>query len=330
MLKLEKIDRSLLRTTAICESHIPELHALWACRYQPVRAQYDYLPRAWLDDTSMFAHFIEQHVGEGNGIVTLLDDTVIGFMTYDAFDFHAEPTAFFPIMAHAAHEDYKLVAYSEMYNTLSQTLVDKGCLNHMMTFFAPDQRLQEYLYELGFGLYLVDAYRDQQPITPGTLSPDIEVKRAHSEALDPLSTLVKESDSFYHQAPLFLMREADGKEAILEMLTDDNQAVFVAAKGKRLLGFIHVRCHDENDVFTLRDTSTATIDPLGAYIKKEYRGAGIGRQLLHEAITWCCRQNISTIHVDFESANYHANQFWPRYFTPILYSVKRRLNNDVV
>ena len=330
MLILERINRTLLHTEAIGESHIPKLYEIWKCQYQKILVQHDYLPRTWLDNTSIFAHFIEQHVGEGNGIVTLLDDMVIGFMTYDAFDFHAEPTAFFPIMAHAAHEDYRLVAYSEMYNILAQILVDKGCLNHLMTFFAADQRLQEYLYELGFGLYVVDAYRDQQPITPGTSSPDIEVKRVRGEAIDPLATLVKESDSFYGEAPLFLLRQADGKEAILEMLADDNQAVFVAAKGDIFLGFIHVRRHNENDVVTLCNTSTATIDPLGAYIRKDYRGAGIGRRLLYEAIAWCGQQNVPTIHVDFESANYYANQFWPRYFTPILYSVKRRLNNDVV
>ena len=72
------------------------------------------------------------------------------------------------------------------------------------------------------------------------------------------------------------------------------------------------------------------IDPLGAYIKRECRGLGVGKKLLYELIAWSGQQDVTNIHVDFESANYHANQFWLNYFTPVLYSVKRRLNNDVI
>ena len=326
MLRLEKIDRALLRTKAIRERHIPELVELWTHKYRRVVEEYDYLPRAWLDDASMVARFIERRMA--NGMVATLGDEVIGFMTFDVFDFHGEPTGFFPIMAHAAKETYKLVAYSEMYKSLLQVLVDRGCLNHIVTFFAPDQRLQEYLFELGFGLYVVDAYRDRQPVAVGTTMQGIEVRKACGEDIDHLVALVKESDGHYMEAPLFLVREAGSREAILNMLMADDQAVFIAVRDKTIVGFMNVRRNGPSDAITLCDSSTATIDPLGAYIKEDCRGAGIGKRLLQEVVAWSSRQNITAIHVDFESANTHANQFWPRYFAPILYSVKRRLNND--
>lgn len=326
-MKLEKIDRALLRTEAIREWHIPELAELWRCRYRKMVEACDYLPRAWLDDASMVAQFIEQRAG--NGVVVTFDNTVIGYMTFDAFDFHGEPTAFFPIMAHAAHEAYKLVAYSEMYTLLSQVLVDKGCLNHVVAFFAPDRRLQDYLYELGFGLYVVDSYRGLQPVPVGMASQDSEVRKASREDIDQLAALVKESDDYYLQAPLFLTREAEGQDIILDMVAADDQAVFIAVRDNTLVGFMNVRGRGEADAIILSDSTTALIDPLGAYIKKDYRGAGIGQRLLHEVVAWSSRQGIAAVHVDFESANYYANQFWPRYFTPIIYSVKRRLNSDV-
>lgn len=328
MLRLEKIDRALLRTEAVQESHIPELIDLWKCQYQKMVETYAYLPCVWLEDTSMLAQFIKRHVDAGNGIVTMLDDTVIGYMVYDAFEFHGEPTSFFPIIAHAAQEAYKLVAYSEMYNALSQVLVDKGYLSHIVTFFAADQRLQEYLYELGFGLYVVDAYRDLQPVPMSTSLQGIEVRKAREEDIEPLTILVKESADYYLEAPLFLTKEAESKQIVWEMVTAEDQAVFIAVKDNNVLGFTNIRCSDEDDIYMLCDSSTARLDPLGAYIRKDYRGAGIGRRMLHEVVAWCSQQNVTTIHVDFESANYHANQFWLRYFCPTLYSVKRRLNND--
>lgn len=330
MLKLEKVDQTLLCIDTIRESHIPELYELWKSQYQKMVDQYDYLPRTWLDDAALFSGFIEQHVSKDVGIVVTLDDTIIGFMTYDALDFHGELTAFIPILAHASCDTYKLVAYSKMYNTLSQVLVDQGYLNHIVTFFATDRQLQKYLYELGFGLYVVDAYRDRQPISLGMASPGITVRKAHGEDIDQLFALVKESDAYYSEAPLFLTREAEDKETLREMLADSTQAVFIAIKDNALLGFMNARYNGENDPITLSNPVTAMIDPLGAYIKKDFRGAGIGKRLLHEVVSWCNREDIPTIHVDFESANDRANQFWPRHFAPILYSVKRHLNNDVI
>jgi GNAT superfamily N-acetyltransferase len=330
VLKLEKVDRALLCTEIIQESHIPDLVELWRGQYQKMVKTYDYLPHLWLDDTSSLAQFIESHVDQSSGVVTRLGNIAIGFMVYDAFEFYGEPTAFFPIMGHAAVEAYKLVTYSEMYNSLSQILVDKGYLSHIVTYFALDERLQQYLYELGFGLFVVDGFRDLQPVPAEAPPRDIEVRRARAEDIDALCELVEESASYYFEAPLFITKEAEGKQAVHQMVRDDAQAVFIAIKGDALVGFTNVRQSDGNDVYTLCDRATARIDPLGAYIKKDYRGSGIGKWLLQEVVAWCSQQNITTIHVDFESANYHANQFWLKYFDPALYSVKRRLNSDVL
>ena len=154
------------------------------------------------------------------------------------------------------------------------------------------------------------------------------MRQATRKDLDELFALVKESDAFYAKAPLFLRRESETEAQIAEMLTSPDYAVFVATENDTIVGYMNTRCHSENDMLTLSDTATALIDPLGAYLKEEYRGRGIGKQLLHEVVTWSSQRKITTIHVDFESANYYANQFWPKYFVPILSSVRRHLNGD--
>ncbi len=330
MIRLEKTeDRDLVHIEPVHEKHIPQMKSLWNTQYAKMAEKYDFLPRKWLSDPAPFAHFIEQDIDSRCSTVATLGTEVIGFMTCDEFDFHGEKTAFFPIMAHAAHESLRLVAYNMLYTHISQQLVEAGCINHILTFFAGDHTLQEYLFELGFGLYVVDAYRDISSI-PNTKKPhDITVRKAESGDVDVLLLLVKETDGYYAQAPLFLKRVSEEKDELASVIASPDHAVFLAMSSNQIVGFMCIRCRHDDDVVTLSDTTTACIDPLGAYITKAYRGLGIGEQLLYAAITWGRQHAVCTIHVDFESANTYARQFWPKHFAPILYSVKRHLNADI-
>ena len=331
MLKQEKIIYGLdLQIEPLRSNHILEIKALWNLEYRRLIKNHAFLPHNWLDDTASFSSFIERYIADGNSIAAIFQGKVVGYLAYDIFDFHNEQTAFFPILAHAADPSYKLSAYRMMYACVSQELTAKRCINHLLTFFSFDKVLQKFLFELGFGLYVVDAYRGLDNISIEKQHNDIAVRRAGMSNVDELFSLVEESIQYYAESPLFLKRESEDKEQVVEMITGQDSAVFLAVRKDEIIGFMNIRRNQAADVFTLSDKTTARIDPLGAYIKQEYRGLGVGKKLLCQAIAWVERTNITNIHVDFESANYHANQFWPNYFMPVLYSVKRRLNNDII
>jgi len=329
MHKLEAIDRSLLHVEPLKKEHIPEAWRLWTAQYGAVRQRYGYLPQTWLDEASPFCSFIERHIENGSGIVADYGDTVVGYVVHDVFDFHGDRTAFVPITAHAADPAYKLVVYSELYTHLSQRLVERGCLNHIVTFFAADQALQAYLFELGFGLYVVDCYRDLQPIPPSPAASDVRVRRATPEDADGLFALGQEVAAYYAQAPLFLRNERADKAELLDVLASPRHALFIATAEQDIVGYMGIRCHDEQDTITLKDPAAATLDPLGAYIREAYRGRGVGKSLLRQVVEWGRQQAITSIHVDFESANRYANQFWPKHFMPILHSARRHVNSDL-
>ena len=89
MLKLEKINnRNLLHIEPLQKQHIPEMKVLWNMQYDRMVGNYGFLPHKWLDDTTIFSHFIEQHIDDRNSIVVMLQEKVVGFLTYDMFDFH--------------------------------------------------------------------------------------------------------------------------------------------------------------------------------------------------------------------------------------------------
>lgn len=318
----------MLQIESLTTECIPEVKRLWDAQYLRMTERYSFLPRAWLGvSATAFAAWIERHL---HGLVATDTGRIVGYMTYDRFDFHGERTAFFPIMAHAADEGVKLEAYALMYRHLSQRLVEQGCINHLLSFFPLDHALQRYLFELGFGLYVVDAFRGLNDIAVAPEAGEIGIRRATTADLQALAELVKESDGYYAEPPLFLMRQAEGADEIAPMLAGEDQAVFLAFADGRAVGFMGIRLNHRADPITLCDETTASLDPLGAYIRRDCRGAGIGKRLLREVIAWAGRMGAQTIHVDWESANPHGHCFWPRHFAPAIYSCKRHLNQDVL
>lgn len=281
MLKLEKINnRNLLHVEPLQCNHIPAIKALWNLQYLQMIKSHGFLPQKWLGDTTNFSSFIGQHIDDGNSIAMIFQEKVVGYLAYDIFDFHNEKTAFFPILAHAADVSYKLSAYSMMYAYVSQELVKKGCVNHLFTFFSLDKALQEFLFELGFGLYVVDACRGLDHISIGEKNSDIAVRKAGMSDIDELFGLVKESNKYYAESPLFLKRDGEEKDQVAKMITAHDNEVLLAIRKDEIIGFMNIRCNQTDDVFTLSDKTTACIDPLGAYIKQEHRGLGVGKKII--------------------------------------------------
>ncbi|MBN2442713.1 MAG: GNAT family N-acetyltransferase [Spirochaetales bacterium] len=328
MVQFEKLDQSNIKIETMTEVHSDEIIKLWNQHYSKFTNKYKFISEDWKND-SAFRVFIKDHIKNKDSIIVRYGHEITGYMTYDMFDFHNEKTAFFPIMAHSAKEEYKISLYRIMYSTISQKLVRAGCLNHLFTHFSTDELLKKYLYESGFGLYVVDAFQDVKYHFNKRKNSDFQIRKAQIQDSNDIHELLMEFNEYYRSAPLFLKRDVETHEEVESYITGENNVIFVALKEDKIVGFINVRVSEENDPITLVRTHTGLIDPLGAYIKEEYRQSGLGTQLLNNVFDWCNRKDLKNIHVDFESANQNALQFWPHYFIPVLFSVKRRINNDV-
>lgn len=127
-------------------------------------------------------------------------------------------------------------------------------------------------------------------------------------------------------APTFLARELWRREEIVQIINEHE--VFAAWDGDLMVGTWGVDIHQKPHFEKLTVADSAYSGGIGAYIRPEYRGKGIGTQLVRRAFDCCHQAGKPFLHVSFESANPNANRFWPKYFKPPIRSVRRTINKD--
>ena len=320
-------ERAGIRVTTMSMDHVEASAELFVSRYEAARKTLRVLPDTWSEDPSHVRSFLSNHVGDGSAYVAERGGEPVGYMAYDSFPFHGERKAFCPVLGHASVEAGRSLIYLEMYRALSRRWVEDGVLGHFVTYFSDDAVLRDLFFGLGFGLYVVDCFGPPEPVAG---SGQADVREGSVDDLPELVRLDEEFRRFTVEPPLFLVREKLSQRRYERLLTDGGSRVFIAEAGGRAVGFIYVRRNDEDDAVTLSPRGVGMIDVIGAYLEPDARGRGVGEQLLDRAFEWCRGNDVSSVHVDFESANPYASRFWPKYFTPVLHSVKRSVNQDIV
>lgn len=307
------------------ESDITQALKIWQEQYERYCSSDEAYPDHWINDTEELEGFLRSRVQSAAAIVAKLDDTVIGYMAYEEFPFNGENSVFCPPIAHAAVEKYKEEAYLSLYKSISKDWVDRNIFNHMWIINYNDLKLRSILYDLGFGSYLVDGFAC--PNTEIIDTSGYKIRKAELQDVEILYSLVEESREYYSSAPLFLKRDEYSTDDISEVI--QNSKVFIAFDDNSAIGFININISQENDIINLSVSNSGQIDEIGAYIKPEYRGRGLGKGLLKNVFDYCYSNGIKSIHVDFETANLFANKFWRKYFSPMLLSVRRTINKNI-
>lgn len=282
-------------------------------------------PEYWRMNTNEIEGYLNDKIDTEKAIAAIIDDKVAGFLTYDEFNFNGEDSSFCPAIGHAAIEEYKELVYLSLYKYISQKWVERNVFNHLWMIFFNDIKLKNLLFDLGFGSHLIDAYSELD-IKQDRMT-EYEIAAANADNADELYELVKESEAYYRSAPIFLRRPEVTKENVSELISKGT--VFIAWDKGTAVGFMNLSVSDSCDTEALFDKNNGLIDEIGAYIRPEYRSKGIGSSFLKVIGEHCRRNNIPTVHVDFETANPYANKFWRKYFDPMLISMRRTINKNI-
>lgn len=317
---------SSLEIEPIKEIHLSKVIDIWLSQYKESIASGSLVSQSWLTNISLLRNFITNHINEKKGVVARSGDAIVGYFLFDSFMFHGENTAFSPIIGHGALSSYKVLSYQAMYQYLSTEWIEQGILNHLLTFFSYDRLLKDFLYELGFGLYGVDAFRSTDPIllSDGNLT----ILEADMNLIADLIRLEEDCRLFFKQAPLFLVSNPHSLDYYKNVFENEGKTIFLAKIHDEVVGFITISKNDDEDMMTLADKSTGMIT--GTFVQPEHRSSGIGTYLLQRCVEWSQKMGLDRIHVDFESANLFGYRFWLKHFTPALYSVNRKINHDII
>ena len=307
------------------KEEIPELIEIWHNQYSKY-CNSTVIPDFLSGGENSIMTYLENQINHGNAIIAKRDDVITGYIAWMYFDFHNEKSTFCPIIGHAVIEEDSETIYHELYNYAAQIWVDDDRFNHLWMIYNDNHALKDMLYDIGFGSHVIDAYtKVQEPACRIDSKYKISVA-AYSDA-EALLALMKESVHFYIESPIFLKRNDYELDDVIDMIKADH--LVVAWDNDMSIGVMNLSVQTGYNIENLASTNTGLISKVGAYIKPEYRGLGIGKCMLNEVMRHCTEKNIQYLHVCFETANPFANIFWRKHFKPIILSVRRTVNKDV-
>ncbi|HEY42106.1 MAG TPA: GNAT family N-acetyltransferase [Dehalococcoidia bacterium] len=303
---------------------IPQVMAIWHRQFTRYCSN-DSFPDFWNGGKETIESYLMQQIDKGNAIVAKTDKTLVGYMAWMCISFHNEQTAFCPIVGHAAMEENEESIYHALYTASSQKWVQDNRFNHLWMTFYDDIGLKDMLYDIGFGSYVVDACQKVSQNILQTNCPYRITKAVHDDA-DALLELENEFNQYLLDSPIFLKREEDSSDDIAQIISQNQ--VYMAWDNDCLIGVMSINVDQGYHFEKLTTTDSGYIGRIGAFVKSEYRRKGVGTRLLKEVLSYCLEARKSFVHVSFETANPDANRFWPKYFKPVIRSVRRSINKD--
>ncbi|MFW6196580.1 MAG: GNAT family N-acetyltransferase [Thermoplasmatota archaeon] len=257
---------------------------------------------------------------ENPGVAAFQDDELVGYIIENARadNFMSKSTAFsLGLYSHCSVEDSKEMIYQRMYKEISDVWVKEGYHTHIFSIWAQDEDLSFNFFRLGFGMTHFELLRDLLDIDVKTS----EISYRKLESIEPIKEIDKEHHEFYPSAPLFWLppddytyeEEIDGE--IIAAFDDDKP-----------VGYIHLK-KNEAETWLMTDEETCRVK--GAYTDPKYRSRGVGKGLLQEGVEWAREEGLKRLYVEGESANIYGGNFWIKHFTPVVYTVRRCIDERV-
>jgi GNAT superfamily N-acetyltransferase len=243
--------------------------------------------------------------------------------TGTAENFMSKRTAFcIDLCAHCAVEEEKELIYQRMYEQISRIWVGNRYHTHEISYFADDKVLSFALYRLGFGMTHFELLRGLEPIDGGNT--DVPIRKLESE--EPIKELHRLHQAYYPNPPLFWIPHDEYDENEKDGILSGEIEAFAAFDKDEPVAFFSVR-KGGAESWLLDDDRNLRI--VGAFAKAAYRHQGIGKALLREVIDWAIQNDCDRLYVEGESANIDGGNFWMTHFTPVVFSVRRCVDERI-
>ena len=297
--------------------------------YQELRKTYKELPNKYESNDVITKKLIET-IKSNPAVIALSDGKVLGYITGYSSIPHFKGSSkgvYIPEWAHSSITDNnKTEIYYGLYKMIAKEWISDNCYNQAVTFFANDIVLKEFLFNLGFGLLVVDGLRPVEEI-PIIILKDIIYREATKQDLPSLIALRKKLNEHLYESPINRFYKDTANEEYEKDFFSSNILAFVGEKDGKIIACMKALLNDGSGCDIVKDSGTIGIN--FAYTNREIQGSGIGTLLLEEFIKWGINNNMKRCSVDFESQNQKGSNFWLRYFKPVCYSVIRKIDDRI-
>jgi GNAT superfamily N-acetyltransferase len=309
------------------EKHIEDGAALVAGRFRKLRQLVPELPSQY-GEAETIANLLSYFSKKTTGAAAIEGSLLVGLLMGAALDsFKGKRSVYVPEWGNAALRHRSRQTYAQLYGHMSAQWAADGCVNHVMTVFANDEDPKEALFWEGFGMLVVDAMRDLNPVTGA--AGDVEVRRASAEDRDLFIELSQGLLDHVAAAPTFRPSDEVRKQEYFDKLMGDEfWEIFLAFREGEGIAYLEIGPADPSACTIKDDEKTASIT--GAFTRASGRGDGVATALLNPALEWARRAGYERCAVDFESANIEATRFWLRHFKPICYSMIRTIDERAI
>lgn len=211
-----------------------------------------------------------------------------------------------------------------MYVNICELWLQDNRTSHAITLSTHDKEVIKVWEMLGFGKRCVDAIVDLSKVIVNDKN---DIRLLNGEQIEEVMPLAIELKKHFSSNPIFIPTTTDGlQDELLEWFKEDDHYLFGAYDGEKLIGYMRIEPEGESYVSKATDVMNIT----AAYTLPEYRGKGIGQQLLNALFCWLIDNNYKYCGVDFETFNIVGAKFWFEYFTPYTFSYTRRVDERIL
>jgi GNAT superfamily N-acetyltransferase len=296
--------------------------ALIVARTERLRMRVPALPSAWADPV-LLETALAALAAKGDALAAIGPEGLVGFQGAIHLDGHGGRWAYSADIAHGATGREARAVIEALYARLAERWVRDACIEHVVTVLADDAVALETFGQLGFGATVVDLVRDLAPV-PQSAASEFTVRRAGPADTNAIGRLDEGLRRHLSASPVFLVLGAPtSPELQRRRLADPDVATFIAEVDGAALAFLRIGPCATDVATIVRDSGTASVT--GAFTVADRRGEGVASALLDAALAWARTSGYARCGVDHESANVDAARFWRRHFTPVAYSLTRRL-----
>ena len=230
------------------------------------------------------------------------------------------------INTHGAIGDKKDI-YQRLYENISEIWVKNGCITHAIAIFAHDEPSVNTWFHLGFGNRCVDSMRSLIDIAEINEN-QCEIKLLTESDAEILFDLHSEHHKYYAKAPLFMpVLNKTTVDELKNKLLSKGKYTWAAFKNNKPIAMMSCRKGGE---YPFIANEEKTINVFGAYTLEETRGTGVSVSLLNTIIRWARKNGFERLGVDYESFNRYGSRFWEKHFTPFVYCLFRKIDENIL